>query len=109
MTTEPDTIALDRYVLDVLMRDLVGHDKTPAAFIVYLYLAVRSEREMRRGIAASYGTIAAATGLSKSAVQHAIARLIRRRLVSAARTSATATPRYSLHRHWRVRGARRSA
>ena len=33
-------IALDGYVLDVLMRDLVGHDKKPSAFIVYLYLAI---------------------------------------------------------------------
>ena len=27
---------LDRYVVDVLLRDLVGHDHSPAAFIVYL-------------------------------------------------------------------------
>jgi hypothetical protein len=28
--------ALDRYVLDTLMADLVGHDHKPSAFLVYL-------------------------------------------------------------------------
>lgn len=31
-------IALDSYVIDVLMPDLVGHDRRPAAFLVYLFL-----------------------------------------------------------------------
>jgi DNA-binding transcriptional ArsR family regulator len=96
-------IALDSYVLDVLMRDLVGHDKKPSAFIVYLYLAVRIEREMTHCVEASYGTIASATGLSKSAVQGAIGHLKRRRLVIVSRDSSTSTPQYRLHRHWRLR------
>ena len=33
-----ETIPVDDYVLDVLMRDLVGHDQQPAAYLVYLYL-----------------------------------------------------------------------
>src|ERR1041385_7594092 len=33
---------LDRYVIDVLMRDLVGHDHTPSAFLVYLWLWART-------------------------------------------------------------------
>jgi DNA-binding transcriptional ArsR family regulator len=96
-------IALDSYVLDVLMRDLVGHDKKPSAFIVYLYLAVRIEREMSHSVEASYGTIASATGLSKSAVQHAIGHLKKRRLIMVSRDSPTSTPQYRLHRHWRLR------
>jgi DNA-binding transcriptional ArsR family regulator len=96
-------IALDSYVLDVLMRDLVGHDKKPSAFIVYLYLAVRIEREMSHCVEASYGTIASATGLSKSAVQHAIGHLKKRRLIIVSRDSSTSTPQYRLHRHWRLR------
>jgi DNA-binding transcriptional ArsR family regulator len=96
-------IALDSYVLDVLMRDLVGHDKKPSAFIVYLYLAVRIERQMSHCVVASYGTIASATGLSKSAVQHAIAHLKKRKLITVSRASPTSTPRYRLHRHWRLR------
>jgi DNA-binding transcriptional ArsR family regulator len=103
MVATASAIPLDTYVLDVLMRDLVGHDKKPSAFIVYLYLAVRIEREMKHGVEASYGTIAAATGLSKSSVQHAVAHLKKRKLISISMESATSTPRYSLHRHWRLR------
>jgi DNA-binding transcriptional ArsR family regulator len=99
----PAAIALDSYVLDVLMRDLVGHDKKPSAFIVYLYLAARVEREMKHSVEASYGTIAAATGLSKSAVQQAIGHLKKRKLILVARDSPTSTPQYRLHRHWRLR------
>jgi DNA-binding transcriptional ArsR family regulator len=103
MVASVAAIALDGYVLDVLMRDLVGHDKKPSAFIVYLYLAVRVERDMSHSVAASYGTIASATGLSKSAVQHAIAHLKKRKLITDSRDSPTCTPQYRLHRHWRLR------
>lgn len=103
MIASAAAIALDSYVLDVLMRDLVGHDKKPSAFIVYLYLAVRIEREMSHSVAASYGAIASATGLSKSAVQHAIGHLKKRKLITGFRDSPTSTPQYRLHRHWRLR------
>jgi DNA-binding transcriptional ArsR family regulator len=103
MIANAPAIALDSYVLDVLMRDLVGHDKKPSAFIVYLYLAVRIEREMRHCVEASYGTIASATGLSKSAVQHAISHLKKRKLITVSRDAATSTPQYRLQRHWRLR------
>ena len=103
MVAVPAAIALDSYVLDVLMRDLVGHDKKPSAFIVYLYLAVRIEREMTHCVAASYGAIASATGLSKSAVQHAISHLKKRKLIIVSQETPTSTPQYRLHRHWRLR------
>jgi hypothetical protein len=32
------TIEVDDYVVDTLMADLVGHDRQPSAFLVYLYL-----------------------------------------------------------------------
>ena len=32
------TIPLDAYIVDTLMPDLVGHDRQPSAFLVYLYL-----------------------------------------------------------------------
>ena len=31
-------LGLDPYVVDTLMPDLVGHDRRPSAFLVYLYL-----------------------------------------------------------------------
>jgi hypothetical protein len=39
------TVPIDDYVLDVLMRDIVGHDQQPAAFLVYLYLSGRAARQ----------------------------------------------------------------
>src|SRR5215475_5837811 len=71
-------IAIDEYVLDVLLPDLVGHDRSPAAFLVYLVLWTHLFRSERRAVAVSLQSLAAETGLSKSAVQDAI-RLLRRR------------------------------
>lgn len=96
-------IWLDAYVLETLMADLVGHDKTPAAFVVYLYLW-RESRSTRRGrVAASHRTIAEETGLSKSAVQAAIRLLKRRQLVRSWQASQTATPEHQALRPWRRR------
>src|SRR6202158_5309875 len=83
-----NTVRLDAYVLDTLMADLVGHDRAPSAFLVYL--ALWSRAGIRRGATAklSHRDLAEETGLSKSAVQDAVRRLIRRRLVSLSRASA---------------------
>jgi hypothetical protein len=45
--------------------------------------------------------IAEATGLSKRAVQDALGRLAKRKLIAVARESITAVPVYSVHRPWR--------
>ena len=100
-------LTLDRYIVDSLMPDLVGHDKQPSAFLVFLYLWSRAT--MRRGpqgmrgrrVVASLQQIAFDTGLSKSAVQHAIRTLKRRRLIHAHQASATAAPDYLVHAPWR--------
>ena len=97
----PREVTLDPYVTDVLMRDLVGHDRAPSAFLVYLWLWRMSRGEGREKIGASLQTIATQTGLSKSAVQAAVRRLVRRRLVSASRASATAAPVYAVLAPWR--------
>ena len=34
-------VEIDDYVLDTLMADLVGHDRRPSAFVVYLYFLRR--------------------------------------------------------------------
>lgn len=95
------TIALDSYVLDVLMRDLVGHDRSPSAFLVYLYLW----RQIRQGESRlPLQRIAEGTGLSKRSVQTAIDRLESRRLLRVKRESITAIPEYTVLRPW----ARRS-
>ena len=95
-----DTIPVDVYVLDVLMADLVGHDKHPSAFLVYLHIWRRSA-DAKGTVFLSHQVIADGTGLSKSAVQDAIAALERRKLVRVQRKSPTATPGYTLVCHWR--------
>src|SRR5882724_6569438 len=60
-----ETIPVDDYVLDVLMRDVVGHDRQPAAYLVYLYLYGQAARDKWRPVAKSLRDLADATGLSK--------------------------------------------
>ncbi len=95
------TVPVDDYVLDVLLRDIVGHDRQPAAYLVYLFLYGRAVRQRWQPVAAGLGAIAAETGLSRSAVQAAMARLRARKLILTERDHATATPRHHVLRHWR--------
>ncbi|HEV2867624.1 MAG TPA: helix-turn-helix domain-containing protein [Allosphingosinicella sp.] len=100
--TQP--VPLDPYIPDVLMRDLVGHDRAASAFLVYLWLWRRSRGEGRERIGASLQTIATQTGVSKSAVQGAVRHLARRRLVSASREGPTSAPIYLVLEPWRRSG-----
>jgi hypothetical protein len=99
----PDTIRVDRYVLETLMPDLVGHDRRPSALIVYLDLWRRTEDARDDAVTASLRDLAETTGLSKRAIQLALSWLVKRRLISATRVSETAIPEYSIRRHWRGR------
>jgi len=96
-----EIVPVDDYVLDVLMRDLVGHDQQPAAYLVYLYLYGQAARKKWKPISASLRTLADITGLSKSAVQTALESLRRRELIVTTSDHATATPRHRVLRHWR--------
>lgn len=101
------TVPIDDYVLDVLMRDIVGHDQQPTAFLVYLYLSGRAARQGWRPVKASLRMMADETGLSKSAVQSAIAKLQCRQLVKITRAYRTAVPAHRVLRHWRSTQGRR--
>lgn len=93
-------VELDGYVIDVLMRDLVGHDRSPSAFLVYLWLWRRDlDGESRIPLA----RIAEGTGLSKRGVQDAIAHLESRGLLRVTRASMTAVPAYTVLRPWAKR------
>lgn len=94
-------LPLNAYLVDVLMRDLVGHDRVPSAFIVYLWLWRMSRGEGRARIGASLQTLATRTGLSKSAVQCAVRHLAWRRLITATRNGPTVAPVYEVHEPWR--------
>ncbi len=93
------TLALDAYVVDILMPDLVGHDRKPSAFVVYLYLAGIAKRTGRDRVSASLETIGVKTGLSKSSVQSAIRHLRRRGLLGDEPVSSTDPTRVVL-RPW---------
>ena len=97
-------IGLDTYLVESLLPDLVGHDRQPSAFIVYLYLWWRSGGRPGRTSTVSLQQIASDTGLSKSAVQQALRTLKRRRLVAADRESTTAVPDYRVLTPWRRKG-----
>src|SRR5262249_1825954 len=98
-------IRFDSYVIESLMPDIVGHDKKPAAFVVYLYLWSRLASGRLRRVQLSYQTMSDETGLSKSAVQASIRHLVRRKLVHYELTSRTATPVYFVLRPWRRTGS----
>lgn len=93
-----DTVTLDRYVLDSLMTDLVGHDRTPAAFLVFV--AIWAAGDGGRA-ALSYADLAARTGLARRTVQSAVAHLHRRELLEIERSGPTETPRYRPLTPWR--------
>ena len=85
------------------MRDLIGHDQKPAAYLVYLYLYGQAARNKWGHISTSVRTLADATGLSKSAVHSALTHLRRRQLIATTADHFTATPRHRVLRHWRTR------
>ena len=95
--------ALDAYVVDVLMRDLVGHDKSPSSFLVYLYVWAQTRGRGQESVALSHQSIAESTGLSKSAVQSAVRNLAGRKLIHSRKSTVTSTPEYSVDRPWRKR------
>jgi hypothetical protein len=93
-------ISLDDYVFDVLMRDLVGHDRRPVCFLVYVWLAAEQQRKNKE-VEISYREIAESVGVSKSSVQGAVGWLVKRKLIEVRKSSVTATPCYLVLSPWR--------
>ena len=94
-------IHLDEYVLDDLMRDLVGHDRRPATYLVYVWLAAEQQRR-KKPVVISYSELAESTGLSKTSAQAAVGWLVRRRMLSVIKENVTATPSYTIQTPWKV-------
>ena len=97
----PRAIEVDPYVIDVLMPDLVGHDRHPSAFVLYLHLWRQSDGGRRATDPASLAELAEETGLSKRAVQIALDRLRRRRLIRVLRAGKTDPRQIEILRPWR--------
>ena len=87
---------------DVLLRDLVGHDKRPVSFLVYLWLSAEQQRR-DSPVRISYQELAESIGVSKSSAQTAVGWLVRRELLQVNKSNVTATPVYSVLRPWRAR------
>jgi hypothetical protein len=98
MAAEPP-IPLDPYVLDVLLPDLVGHDKRPAALVLYLALWRRSSPGFGP-VRLSHQALCNATGLSRSAVQDSLEWLRQRRLLQVRKATPTSVPEHTVLRPW---------
>ena len=91
---------IDPYVVDVLMRDLVAHSRSSAAFLVYVQLYRHTHGAGRDSAAMSYGVLAELIGISKRSVQAAVGHLIDRRLLRRRLSRPTAVPVYTVLTPW---------
>jgi hypothetical protein len=98
-------VKLDEYVLDSLMRDLVGHDRRPVSYLVYLWLAAEQQGQ-NKPVSISYSDLAESVGVSKSSAQSAVAWLIRRKLILSTKANVTATPNYAVQTPWKANSRR---
>ena len=90
----------DAYIFDSLLPDIIGHDRRPAAFVIYLVLYRRAARSPHWSVRLSHQAIADATGFSRSAVQASLAHLQKRQLVNTTRPHPTAIPQHRVLRPW---------
>jgi hypothetical protein len=93
-------LTIDEYVTSVLMRDLVGHDKRPVSFLVYLWL-LAEQKGRESTVQISYQELAESIGVSKSSAQTAVGHLARRKLIHVSKATVTATPEYKVLSPWR--------
>ena len=91
---------MDSYVCDTLMRDLVGHSRSAAAFLVYAQLYRWTHGAGRNSVAMSHAVLAESAGLSKRSAQTAIAHLVERHLIRSHKSRATAVPVYTVLTPW---------
>lgn len=95
---------VDPYIFDVLMRDLVAHSRSSAAFLVYLQLYRHTHGAGRESAAMSHRALVELVGISKRSVQTALAHLIERRLIRQRKARPTAVPVYTVLTPWIRRG-----
>jgi len=90
----------DPYIIDTLMRDLVGHSRSATAFLVYLQLYRHTRGAGRESVAMSHAVLADLIGISKRSVQTAVAHLSERRLIRRRKPRVTAVPVYTVLTPW---------
>ncbi|WP_297511658.1 helix-turn-helix domain-containing protein [uncultured Caulobacter sp.] len=89
---------VDRYVLDTLMADLVGHDHRPSSFLVYMAI-LAAHADGRASF--SHAELAERTGQSRRTVQSAVENLKRRGLIDVSRQGPTEAATYVPLSPWR--------
>jgi hypothetical protein len=110
---------LERYVTEVLMRDLIAHDHLPSAFLIYVFLRSRAtvpksnqqtQRRKMHPVTISVRELATQTGLAKSVVQTALIALRRRQLIRVVAPDKTdrrtIAASYEVLRPWRRKDRR---
>ena len=95
---------IDPYIVDTLMRDLVAHSRSSAAFLIYLQLYRHTHGAGRESAAVSHSALAELTGISKRSVQSALGHLIERRLIRRRKARPTAVPVYTVLTPWIRKG-----
>jgi helix-turn-helix protein len=90
----------DPYIIDTLMRDLVAHSHSSAAFLVYLQLYRHTHGAGRELVPMSHRILVELTGISKRSVQTALGHLIDRRLIRRRKARPTAVPVYTVLTPW---------
>jgi hypothetical protein len=96
-------VSVAPYVLSELMRDLVGHDRAPSAYLLYLHLLGRAGPS-GTGNQVSLTVLAEDTGLSRRAVQRASFHLQKRGLLTVIKTGPTEISRYIVRQPWAEQG-----
>ena len=98
----PSTFVVDRYVVETLLPDLVGHDRRASAFLVYMVILAAAADGR---VALSHAQLAERAGLSRRSVQTAVALLRRRQLIEVSRRAATDISEYRPLSPWRRQAA----
>jgi len=93
-------MTIDPYLRETLMRDLVAHSRSAAAFLVYFQLYGLTLGAGRNSVAMSHSVLAELTGISRRSVQTAIGHLIDRRLVRRHTVRPTSVPVYTVLTPW---------
>jgi hypothetical protein len=91
---------IDPYVVDTLMRDLVAHSRSSAAFLVYLQLYRHTHGAGRESAAMSHKVLSDLVGISKRSVQSSLGHLVERRLIRQRKARPTAVPVYTVLTPW---------
>jgi DNA-binding MarR family transcriptional regulator len=99
---------VDPHIIESLMPDLVGHDRRPSAYLLFVFLWSRTHATGNASASIALTDIAEATGLGKRTVQQAVAWLVYRKLLVVQRDRSTDVGTFTVLTPW-VRHRHRTA